>query len=237
MPRGRPRKKPRHISDLRGPYCTTPLVSEVLLTTSEDEYHKPCAQGVDNQSDLESDGANNGMVVFDGLKFDFRLEYEGQHENESDTDDELEWEVLHDEKFGRKLVAMSCNHDEEDPDWIPERLRKKMKKRATERKSRSTYKRGPDTMSKSERTRRSHKVAWKGQTTLDSYIFKKDQPTLNLSQSAAPLMPLADAALVAQLGSEDTTGVNSGSSAMEDSSAALDTDVTDLSAAEASFLH
>jgi len=41
-------------------------------------------------------------------------------------------------------------------------------------------------MSKSERTRRRHKRAWKGQTTLDSYIFKNDQPILDPSQSAAP---------------------------------------------------
>jgi len=40
------------------------------------------------------------MVVFDGLKIDFRLEYEGQHEDKSDIDDKLEWEVLHDEEFG-----------------------------------------------------------------------------------------------------------------------------------------
>jgi len=132
MPRGRPRKKPRNISGLRGQHHTIPLVSEVSLT--EDEHHKPGAQGVDNESDLESDGGNNGMVVFDGLKINFRLEYEGQHEDESDIDDELEWEVLHDEEFGRKLVAMSCNCDEEDPDWIPERLQRKMKKRAAERK-------------------------------------------------------------------------------------------------------
>ncbi|OJA16589.1 hypothetical protein AZE42_11251 [Rhizopogon vesiculosus] len=125
MPRGRPRKKPRNISGLRGHHCTTPLVSEVLSTTSEDEYHKPCAQGVDNQSDLESDGADNGMMVFDSLKFDFRLGYEGQHEDESDIGDELEWEVLHDEEFGRKLVAMSCNHDKEDPDWSLEQLQRK----------------------------------------------------------------------------------------------------------------
>ncbi|OAX31075.1 hypothetical protein K503DRAFT_122544 [Rhizopogon vinicolor AM-OR11-026] len=125
MPRGRPRKKSRNISGLRGHHCTTHLVSEVLSTISEDEYHKPCAQCVDNQSDSESDGADNGMIVFDSLKIDFRLEYEGQHEDESDIGDELEWEVLHDEEFGRKLVAISCHHDEEDPDWILERLQRK----------------------------------------------------------------------------------------------------------------
>jgi hypothetical protein len=29
---------------------------------------------------------------------------------------------------------MSCNDDDEDPDWIPERLQRKMKKLAKERK-------------------------------------------------------------------------------------------------------
>jgi len=42
------------------------------------------------------------MVVFDGLKFDFRL---GQHEDESDIDDEFEWEDLHDEELGRNSVV------------------------------------------------------------------------------------------------------------------------------------
>ncbi|OAX31076.1 hypothetical protein K503DRAFT_777854 [Rhizopogon vinicolor AM-OR11-026] len=36
-------------------------------------------------------------------------------------------------------------------------------------------------------TCRRQKGAWKGQTTLDYYIFKKDRPTLNSSQSAAPI--------------------------------------------------
>ena len=83
---------------------------------------------------MESDGGNNGMVVFDGLKIDFRLEYEGQHEDKSDIDDKLEWEVLHDEEFGWKLIAMSCNCDEDDSDWIPEWLQRKMKKCAAEQK-------------------------------------------------------------------------------------------------------
>jgi hypothetical protein len=83
MPRGRPRKKPRNICGLRGQHHTTPLVSAALLTTSEDEYHKPCAQGAGSQSDSESDEAS--MVIPDGLKIDFRLEYEGQHEDDVGT--------------------------------------------------------------------------------------------------------------------------------------------------------
>jgi hypothetical protein len=82
-------------------------------------------------------------------------------------------------------------------------------------------------MSKSERTRRRHKRAWKGQTTLDSYIFKKDRPTLNLPQSATPLIHSEDT-------TNDDTNSLSSSSAREDSSAALDmADIADLSATEA----
>jgi len=112
MPCGSPRKKPRNISGLQGQHYTIPLVSEVLLTTSEDEYHKPGAQGVDNESDLESDGGNNGMaVVFDGLKIDFRLEYEGQHEDKSDIDDKLEWEVLHDEELIENVLSNEVSEE------------------------------------------------------------------------------------------------------------------------------
>jgi len=74
--------------------------------------------------------ADNGMVVFDGLKFDFRL---ASMKTKSDIGDEFEWEVPHDEEFGRKLVAMSCNRDEEDSEF-PERLQRKTRKRAAEHK-------------------------------------------------------------------------------------------------------
>lgn len=68
MPHRYLRKKPRNISGIQWQHHNTSLVSKVLSTTSKDEYHKPCAHGVDNQSDLELDGADNDTVVFGGLK-------------------------------------------------------------------------------------------------------------------------------------------------------------------------
>ena len=101
MPRGRPRNRPRNMLasvGLRRQHQTIPIVSKL------DEYHKPCAQG--------------------GIWWSKIWLQAGQHEDESDIDDELEWEGLHDEEFGRKLVAMSCNRDEDS--WAAAKENKEM---------------------------------------------------------------------------------------------------------------
>ena len=45
----------------------------------------------------------------------------------SDIEEEMELDILDDEEFRRKLAEMIEKEDGKEPDWIPERLRKKRK--------------------------------------------------------------------------------------------------------------
>ncbi|KAG2755653.1 hypothetical protein P692DRAFT_20844483 [Suillus brevipes Sb2] len=88
------------------------------------------------QPDLEHETLTDS-VAFDGLKINFEQEYVDHGSTDSDEldiDEEVELDVLNDEEFGKKLAEMAETEDGKDPDWIPERLQRKMQKAAAKRK-------------------------------------------------------------------------------------------------------
>ncbi|KAF9236630.1 hypothetical protein BU15DRAFT_76727 [Melanogaster broomeanus] len=167
MPRGRPRKRLRNISGLHGQLeagHATPLAIA-------GDNSRP----VDDSDQYESESDHNGQfkdnlaVAFDGLKINFEEAYgDTDGSDMSDIDEEIELGILEDEEFGRKLAEMVEKEDGKDPEWIPERMRRK-KQRCHARPK--TYQKGPDVMSKSERTQRRHKAQWRTQTALDVFGF------------------------------------------------------------------
>ncbi|KAG2081448.1 hypothetical protein BD769DRAFT_1398990 [Suillus cothurnatus] len=171
MPHGRPKKKQRNTSGLRNHKMSSlapkasstthveqlPVTSDTLPTQSQSELDSELG-------DCEDTAIQLARVVFDGLKLSFKQEYCEEDTDESDIDEEVECIVLNDKEFSRKLVEMVQKEEDGDPDWIPEQLQRKALKRAANRKSRpSKYKKGPDMMSKSERTRQRYKAQWQGQ--------------------------------------------------------------------------
>ena len=138
MAGGRPKKKARNITGLRhqapaAPQTVSPSATSTLdsvapgLTRESSPYQ--------TESGWQSDDDETIAVLCDGLKISFEQEYfDCSSTDESDIDEEVELDVLNDEGFGRRLVEMVEKEDGKDPDWIPERLQRKMRQRAAQRK-------------------------------------------------------------------------------------------------------
>ncbi|KAG6859407.1 hypothetical protein C0995_008881, partial [Termitomyces sp. Mi166 len=135
----------------------------------------------------------------------------------SDVDDELTWETMRftlDEEFleeaqdkgeeieleeedgywndqglTKRLVELvhAQGDDFSDEEWLPYELRKKKRQR-TERPS--TYKKGPDVMSKSQCTKEQYQKSWKAQTNLDSFLvmLQKAEPRSSVNAEPSNLM-------------------------------------------------
>ncbi|KAG1853065.1 hypothetical protein F4604DRAFT_1933334 [Suillus subluteus] len=180
MPRGRPTKKQKNISGLQG-QCrqpSSPLEASSMMGASNRESRSHSSDDSGSSLDANEDTVS---VMFDSLKINFEQEYM-EDEDRSDIDQELEMDALDDEDFGCRLVEMVQKEDERNPDWIPERLRRKAKKRAADHKHEysrpATYIKGPDVMNKSERTRQCYRAKWKGQTSLTSFQFTRQPATV-----------------------------------------------------------
>ena len=88
------------------------------------------------QSD-QSEAETDITIVFDGLKTCFEQEYTNSEIDEgSDIDQEIEADMFDNIEFGFRLAEMT-KREEEDPDWIPERLQRKAQKRAANQRGES----------------------------------------------------------------------------------------------------
>ena len=127
MTGGCPRKRQRNTSGLHHGQQSS------AVTDSPDGFKNVSRRAKspeNNDTDLEIQGQNE----MSGLKLDFEHEYEGGSTDESDVDEDGELEAFSDEEFGQRLVEMAAKEDDKDLDWIPEQLRRKLEKRAAERK-------------------------------------------------------------------------------------------------------
>ncbi|KIK05029.1 hypothetical protein K443DRAFT_4210 [Laccaria amethystina LaAM-08-1] len=120
-----------------------------------------------NDSDVSLDEENPLYKRVDSSKED----WQGSDNEELEVDaEELldDWEDLRKEGLYVHLVkaAAACGDDRHDEDWVPKR------KRAKERKVRpSTYQKGPDVASKSQRTQRHYRKSIAMQQRLDLFGF------------------------------------------------------------------
>ena len=118
---GRPKKRARNLTGLQNQVPRTiSLASPAPITQSQVSPAR--------EVESESDNEDNVTVAYDGLKISYEEEYMGTGSTyDSDIDEEMELDILDDEEFGRKLAEMIEREDGKEPDWIPERLRKKRK--------------------------------------------------------------------------------------------------------------
>lgn len=90
------------------------------------------AETSNDQHESDLDDQTHIDIAFDGLKVNFEKKYENETDDESDLDEELELEILNDEEFGQRLVALVETEEGRDLNWIPEQLRGKRQKCAPE---------------------------------------------------------------------------------------------------------
>ncbi|KAF8130607.1 hypothetical protein EV363DRAFT_1450407 [Boletus edulis] len=170
MPGGRPKKKQRNIIGLWNQRRST--ISPLVPLTSNTGHSEPHDSGTpENETDLEL-----LSVQFDGLKISYADEYEEEvrdGDSELDIDDEIELEMLNDVEFGRRLAKMVMKEDEKDADWVPHVLR-----RVDHKLRLTTYKKGPDVMSKSKCTQQRYQRASRNQSSLDVFGFSHSQSAL-----------------------------------------------------------
>ncbi|KAF7323696.1 hypothetical protein MKEN_00590500 [Mycena kentingensis (nom. inval.)] len=117
--------------------------------------------------------SNNESVptLFDSLKVDWQLEDGLSGSSDLDSEESEAGEVFDDPDLTEELLAAIQTNDG-DPDWLPaQELRQRAA--AADRKPRGPYGKGPDVMSKSDRTRRRYAAAWRTQTRLTSSGFTK----------------------------------------------------------------
>ena len=125
MAGGRPKKKQKNISGLRGQQQKLP---EPQNRSETDPVPLAVDLGLENQDD---DNIQGELDTY-GLKTNFEEEYDGDYTtDESDVDEEVELGHLNDEEFSRKLAEMVAREDDMDLDWMPEGLRRQQQKRAT----------------------------------------------------------------------------------------------------------
>jgi hypothetical protein len=129
----------------------------------------------------EDDEDLDFLIHFDSLKTNLAHEEACPDEGEEEEDEELEeWEGFGNEDLAEAMVGMFEVDDPSDLDWLPERLKNlnKRNQRKTEKKGMysqsfslisllimqlerpKTYQKGPDVMSKSERTQQRHARAF-----------------------------------------------------------------------------
>ena len=125
MAGGRPKKKQKNISGLRGQQQKLPEPQNRSETDSV-----PLA--VDLRLENQDDDNIQGELDTYGLKTNFEEEYDGDYTtDESDVDEEVELGHLNDKEFSQKLAEMVAREDDMDLDWMPEGLQKQQQKCAT----------------------------------------------------------------------------------------------------------
>jgi hypothetical protein len=82
--------------------------------------HPPPTQ---DNSPIDSDNESVLGVHFDSMRVDW------EHEDESDVESEVDLDDYDDEEFGAILAEMVEKEEAKDLDWLPPRLRIKMKER------------------------------------------------------------------------------------------------------------
>ncbi|KAG1846010.1 hypothetical protein C8R48DRAFT_779746, partial [Suillus tomentosus] len=109
-------------------------------------------------------------LFFDSLKTDFAELDTSDSETVSDVDDQDEWEELNDER----LLAVMSEMDNKlrDPDWLPERLRKKAEICAKSKTLARPRTYANSFTSQSERTVRRHKKNLRNQPQLTRFFNK-----------------------------------------------------------------
>jgi len=138
----------------------------------------------------EDDEDLDFLIHFDSLKTNLAHEEACPDEGEEEEEELEEWEGFGKEDLAEAMVGMFEVDDPSDLDWLPERLKNKRNKRKKEKKGMysqsfslisllimqperpKTYQKGPDVMSKSERTQRRHARAFRGQGQLTGFGFK-----------------------------------------------------------------
>ena len=121
---GHPKKRARNLTGLQNqvPHAILPASPAPIRAITQSQVSP--AREVESESDNE----DNVTVAYDGLKISYEEEYMGTGSTyNSDIDKEMELDILDEEEFGWKLAEMIESEDGKEPDWIPERLRKKRK--------------------------------------------------------------------------------------------------------------
>jgi len=192
MARGQPVKKPwptLNISGLHNQSRQSSPFSESTPQPTPPRSQAPSPDG--DESDLEEDDEDLDFLIhFDTLKINLAHEKACPDEGEEEEEELEEWEGFGKEDLAEAMVGMFEVDDPSDLDWLPERLKNKRNKRKKEKKGMysqsfslisllimqperpKTYQKGPDVMSKSERTQRRHTRAFQGQGQLSGFGFK-----------------------------------------------------------------
>ncbi|KAF9461685.1 hypothetical protein BDZ94DRAFT_1310317, partial [Collybia nuda] len=145
---------------------------------SSRESSRPVIPGA--ESNIHEDWADLHMYL-DSTRFIIADDDDG-FESNSDLEEGEEGEDWETKDLQERLVnlAKEQGDDPTDEDWLPRELRKKKQKISRP----ATYVKGPDVMSKSDRTKRRYQKAFRGQKTLDTFFFK---PVSNLPALSTPL--------------------------------------------------
>ncbi|KAF8512208.1 hypothetical protein JB92DRAFT_2930111, partial [Gautieria morchelliformis] len=198
MARGRPSKRARATHNISG------LKNQLRDPTDFSESTPqpiPCQSQAPspNRDDLEEEDEDLSLLIhFDSLKTNLAYEEACRDDGEELENEELEeWEGFCDEGLAESMVELFKADDTFDSDWLPEKLKNKRNKRKKEKKERpKTYKKGPDVMSKSDRTQRRHARAMQGQSRLTAFSFKAPSYPTRVVRPKIPtkdsLMPIID---------------------------------------------
>ena len=125
MPQSHPKK--RFFGLCGQDYATSQADNSYDTDHNAPEHMHQHAETSNDQHKLKSDDQACIDIAFDGLKVNFEKEYENETDDESDLDKELELEILKDEEFGQRLVALVKTEEGRYLDWIPEQLCRKGK--------------------------------------------------------------------------------------------------------------
>ncbi|KAI0308562.1 hypothetical protein OF83DRAFT_1180666 [Amylostereum chailletii] len=161
--RGRPPKRKRNISNLRNQPSTqtsTPLspqaaAGSVPEEASENDPNEEVHAETDADTDTDMDW--DPAVVFDGLRIVENEDVDGMGP-ETEVEEVEDDDELNDEDFCQRLceLAEQMDDDPKDETWVPD-WQKRKRRREREGKARpTTYCKGPDMGSKSDRTQRQH---------------------------------------------------------------------------------
>jgi len=192
MARGRPTKRARaarNITGLRNQGRYSSGFSELTSQPTPPQSQAPIPDG--DESGLEEEDEDLALLIhFDSLKTNLAHEEAFPDDGEELEDELEEWEGFGKEDLAEAMVDMFEADDPLDLDWLPEKLKNKRDKRKKQKKGKyslsfshisllimqserpKTYTKGPDVMSKSERTRRRHAQAMHGQGRLTGFGFK-----------------------------------------------------------------
>ncbi|KAI0245083.1 hypothetical protein BJV78DRAFT_1289181 [Lactifluus subvellereus] len=131
MPSGRPRKRAKNISGLRNQPQPANQSDSEPPHASEAVNVADTTQSQSHRDGMDEDSMEN--LIFDSLKLNFAEEDAGG--SESDWEELSEWEEPANEHFGESMAALALKESPDDMDWLPDGLKRKLERRAKEKKS------------------------------------------------------------------------------------------------------